>query len=306
MRIRLLGSAAGGGLPQWNCACPNCAGARAGQPVIARRMNDSLAVSADGSSWYLINASPDVCAQLEAYPAFHPSALEGKRGSPIRGVLLTDAELDHTIGLLQLRQGAELEVYAASPVMEALSGLFPIQRIVEPYACFEWLEIRPGDWFPLFGGRIKVCPFRLGGKPPRYAASISGSAEASAWVVGYRLEDTTTGGAAVYAPGLERWTPELEEMLRGADCLLLDGTFWRSDELRCLGIGGLTAAEMGHVPLTGPDGGTLSRLAGISAARKALVHLNNTNPILREDAEERLQALRLGIEIGYDGWEAEV
>jgi pyrroloquinoline quinone biosynthesis protein B len=306
MRLRLLGSSAGGGLPQWNCACPNCAAARAGEPGFARRTGDSLAFSADGSSWYVINASPDISVQLEAIESLHPSVREGPRNTPIRGVLLTDAELDHTLGLLQLRQGAKLDIYAAPPVLEALSSLFPVRRMVEPYAEFTWQEMRPGVCLPFFEGTITVSPFRLGGKPPRYAArSNPERAEESDWVVGIRLYDAATGGTAVYAPGVESWSPELESKLAEADLVLLDGTFWRSDELRSLGIGECTAAEMGHVPLSGP-GGTLSRLAGVTAARKVLVHLNNTNPILRADSRERLEAKRLGVEIGYDGWEAEV
>jgi len=298
--LKVLGSAAGGGYPQWNCACPNCARARSGSS--RARTNDSLAVSADGRSWALLNASPDVCSQLEAHAAFRPGP--SVRGSPVRAVLLTDAELDHAAGLLQLRQSAPLDVYAPPPVVRALSEDFPVRRIVEPFASFRWLEALPGESFPLFGGQLTVCPFLLGGKPPRYVHGDS-AGEEKAWVVGYRLEDAATGGVAVYAPGVENWSPELERRLAEADCVFLDGTFWRSDELVALGVSGKVAADMGHLPVGGP-GGTAERLARLPAKRKVYIHVNNTNPMLDDVSPENRSLRELGIEIGYDGMEMEV
>lgn len=305
MLIKVLGSAAGGGYPQWNCACPNCRRARAGDPSATARGNDSLAVSPDGSRWALLNASPDVCRQIEAHASLHPGAL---RGSPIEAVLLTDAELDHTSGLLQLRQGSSLDVYASPPVLRALADGFPVRRIVEPFASYRWREAIPEESFPLFGGQLSVCPFYLGDKSPRYVVSdeaLHTAREPEPWVVGYRITDRATGGVAVYAPGVEAWSRILERHSEGADCLFLDGTFWRNDELRALGVSGLDAAAMGHVPVAGADG-SASRLARLPVRRKVYVHVNNTNPMLAQDSPERLSLTELGIEIGYDGMEMEV
>ncbi|TBL70714.1 pyrroloquinoline quinone biosynthesis protein PqqB [Paenibacillus thalictri] len=306
MLLKVLGSAAGGGVPQWNCSCPNCRSARAGNGIVRIRMNNSLAISADGETWYLINATPDVCAQIESHPELY--AGPQLRSTPVCGILLTDAELDHTIGLLSLRQSSELAVYAAAPVLNALTGAFPVRQIIAPYATFHWAEIRPGESFPLFGERLSVYPFLLGRKPPRYAARADNSGPAAAddpWVVGYRFTDRLTGGVAVYAPGVESWTQELERQLQDADCILIDGTFWHADELRDLGASELDAAAMGHVPISGPNG-SLRRLAELPARRKVYTHINNTNPILHPESSEHRLLSESGIEVGCDGLELEV
>lgn len=301
MRIIVLGSAAGGGFPQWNCACPNCRRARAGDPAVRPRTNDSLAISPDGVRWALLNAGPDVCQQTEAQ-GLHPGA--SLRGSPVEAVLLTDAELDHAAGLLQLRQGSSIDVYATRPVLGALGDAFPVRRIVEPFASFRWREARPDESFPLFGGQLSVCPFDLGDKPPRFVGADPGRDRAP-WNVGYRIADRRTGGVAVYAPGIEGWSETLERQLAGADCAFLDGTFWESDELRDLGASELRAADMGHLPVAGPDG-SAGRFARLPVRRKVYVHINNTNPMLPEDSPQRRRLAELGIEIGFDGMEMEV
>ncbi|TDF99630.1 pyrroloquinoline quinone biosynthesis protein PqqB [Paenibacillus piri] len=302
MVIKVLGSAAGGGYPQWNCNCPYCRRVRNGDGSVHARMNDAIAVSDDGGKWYLINATPDVSAQIESHPALHPGP--GLRGTPISGVLLTDAELDHTLGLLHLRQSAELDIYAASPVLHALSGPFPVRQIIEPYASFRWTEVRAGESFPLFGGRLIVYPIQLGRKSPRYVYDANLGQE-GAWVVGYRITDKITGGIVVYAPGIESWTAELEQQLKDADCIMLDGTFWHSAELRDLGASELEAADMGHIPITGADG-TFGRLTNRSAQRRIYIHINNTNPILDTASSEYRTITEHGIEVGYDGLELEV
>lgn len=309
MIIKLLGSAAGGGYPQWNCDCPNCGDARSGDPPAGARRNDSLAVSPDGSRWVLLNASPDVCLQIEENACLHPAG-PSLRGSPIQAVLLTDAELDHTTGLLQLRQGSSIDVYATSPVLGALADGFPVRRIVEPYASFRWHETALEESFPLFGGQLSVCPFALGDKPPRYVCAkplrdAASSRQQEPWSVGYRITDRRTGGIAVYAPGIEAWSDTLELQLEAADCVLLDGTFWVADELRKLGVSELFASDMGHVPVAGP-GGSAERFARSPARRKVYVHINNTNPMLLEESPERRKLADLGIEIGFDGMEMEV
>jgi pyrroloquinoline quinone biosynthesis protein B len=307
MIIKLLGSAAGGGYPQWNCACPNCRRARSGDPSAHARRNDSLAISADSSHWVLLNASPDICHQTEENTCLHPGP--SMRGSPIQSVLLTDAELDHTTGLLQLRQGSSIDIYATQPVLGALADGFPVRRIVEPYASFRWHETRLEESFPLFGGQLLVCPFDLGNKPPRYVSSSplreAAPWQQESWSVGYRITDNRTGGIAVYAPGIEKWSRTLERHLEGADCIFLDGTFWLGDELRELGVSELHASDMGHLPVSGPDG-SAERFARSPARRKVYVHINNSNPMLIEDSPERRKLTDLGIEIGFDGMEMEV
>ncbi|MHA6485208.1 pyrroloquinoline quinone biosynthesis protein PqqB [Paenibacillus sp. strain BS8-2] len=303
MIIKVLGSAAGGGYPQWNCACPNCIRLRAGDTAVSARSNDSLAVSPDGIHWALLNASPDICEQAVSHDCLHPGP--SLRGSPIKAVLLTDAELDHTTGLLQLRQGSSIQVYAPAPVLHALANDFPIRRMIEPFASFEWLEAMPEEYFPLFGGKLLVCPFYLSDKFPRYIESNQPLQERDHWVIGYRIMDRSTGGVAVYAPGIEAWSPILERHMEGADCLFIDGTFWSGDELRALGISDLDASDMGHIPISGANG-SAERLARLHARRKVYIHINNTNPILVETSSERRSLTALGIEVGFDGMEMEV
>ena len=311
MRLKLLGSAAGGGLPQWNCACPNCRRARAGDPHTRPRTNASLAVSPDGEAWYIVNASPYIHQQIESAPSLHPGP--SIRFTPIRGVLLTDAELDHTLGLLQMRESAELDVYASEPVLAALEGPFPVRRILERYARMKWRPVAPGESFALFDGRLEILPFQTGVKPPRYAADmrlhpperIAGDAVQAPWVLGYKITDRQTGGVAVYAPGIETWTRELLDQLASAECIFIDGTLWEADELVRMGISELTAADMGHVPIAGRDG-SLERIAKLPAKRKILVHVNNTNPVLDEASPEFRLISRHGIEVGADGMELEL
>ncbi|MBO9599332.1 MAG: pyrroloquinoline quinone biosynthesis protein PqqB [Cohnella sp.] len=307
MIIKVLGSAAGGGFPQWNCACPNCRRVRSGDPNVRARRNDSLALSPDGIRWALLNASPDICLQSEAHASLHPES-SSLRGSPVQAVLLTDAELDHTTGLLQLRQGSSMDIHAPPPVLLALTEDFPIRRILEPYASNRWLEAIPEESFPLFGGQLSVCPFLLGHKPPRYVCAGGlrpPIRESEPWVVGYRITDRETGGVAVYAPGIESWSETLTRHAEDADVLFLDGTFWESDELRALGASELDASEMGHLPIAGTNG-TADRIARLSASRKVYVHINNTNPILVDHSPERRSLTAMGIEVGFDGMEMEV
>lgn len=306
MILKVLGSAAGGGYPQWNCACPGCRRARSGDPSARARSQDSLAVSPDGTRWALLNASPDIGLQTEAHVSLHPGP--SLRGSPIQAILLTDAELDHTTGLLLLRQGASMDIYATKPVLGALDDGFPVKRMVEPYASFRWHETKSDEYFPLFGGQLSVCPFDLGDKPPRYVGAYplrDAARQQEPWSVGYRITDRRTGGIAVYAPGIEAWSRSLERRLEGADCIFLDGTFWVGDELRKLGLSELYASDMGHLPVAGP-GGSAERFARLPARRKVYVHINNSNPMLLEDSPERRRLADLGLEIGYDGMEMEV
>lgn len=280
MRVRFLGTAAGGGLPQWNCGCPGCVHAR---EAGTGRLQDCVAVSGDDTHWYLLNASPDVGRQLAAAPELAPAP--GSRDTPVRGVLLCTAELDHTIGLLSLREAGRLNVYATGAVLAALSGPFPVRWLLGSYTEVAWHPVEPGMPIELDGG-LRAEPLHLGTKRPRYVAGLS-KMDWIDWVVAYRLTDLRTGGVVVYAPCLARWRPELAA---GADHVILDGTFLHADELGTAKQGtdktgtdktGAGQAAMGHLPIA-------ESLPGLPRGpRYHYTHLNNTNPVADPGAPER-------------------
>jgi pyrroloquinoline quinone biosynthesis protein B len=298
VRVRILGSAAGGGFPQWNCHCATCEAARAG--VRARpRTQSSLAIRGGEGPWFLVNASPDARQQLEALT---PEEAGGVRAPPIAGVLLTDAEIDHTAGLLLLRESATpVRVFGDEGVERALRDGYPVLAILERYCGAEWRTLDPGRSRPLEGSSLEVEPFEAGGDAPRYLTGSEVELQAS----GFVFRDRATGGVVTYVPGLARLDDAVLNRLAASDLVLVDGTFWRDDELPRLGISERSARDMGHVPLSGP-GGTLEALARLERPRKALVHINNTNPILLEDSPEREAVLRAGVEVAYDGLEVEL
>ncbi|TML24877.1 MAG: hypothetical protein E6G35_12830, partial [Actinobacteria bacterium] len=215
VRVRFLGTAAGGGLPQWNCACTGCTLARR---TGVGRTQDCLAITGDGSAWYLVNASPDLRTQLVHAPELAPGP--GLRDTPLRGVLFTSAELDHTLGVLTLREAASLDIYATAPVRSALEGPFPVGPILSGYTTVEWHEVVPGQPVALDGG-LTVTVVTLGAKRPRYAAGLPGED----WVVAYRFVDPATGGVFGYAPCLAQWSDAFASVIEGADAVVLDGTF---------------------------------------------------------------------------------
>jgi pyrroloquinoline quinone biosynthesis protein B len=284
VRIRVLGSAAGGGLPQWNCRCATCEAARAG--VRARpRTQSSLAIRGNDGPWFLVNASPDARQQLETLT---PPSDDGVRAAPIEGVLLTDAEIDHTAGLLLMRESTRpVRVFGDGRVKGALADT--VLRMLERFCGVEWQTLEPGRDVALDGTSLVVESF------------AAGSDESS----GLTFRDRVSGGVATYAPALARLDDGVLDRLAASDLVLVDGTFWRDDELARLGISQRSARDMGHVPLAGP-GGSLAALAGLERPRKALVHINNTNPILLEDSPERAEVLRAGVEVAYDGLEVEL
>lgn len=297
MQIRVLGTAAGGGYPQWNCVCPLCSRVRRGESGLRRRLHASIAFSATGVDWYLINATPDIHQQIEAVADLHPGP--GVRQTPIRGVLLTDAELDHTLGLFMLREGRQLDVYATRAVLTTLQDIFPVRRVLQPYTPLRWLEVDPDETLALDAGRLSLRAIPIADKRPRYAGC---SAADGPWVVAYRVEDTATRGAVVYAPGVGRWDAALVEALKGAACAFVDGTFWSDDELIGVGASTLTARQMGHLPISGRDG-TADRLSELSGTRCIYIHLNNTNPLLDERSDEHRSLSAAAIEVAWDGME---
>ncbi len=295
MRVRVLGSAAGGGSPQWNCGCPVCAAVRSG--AAPARTQSSVAVSADGHRWFLINASPDVRTQIEAFPGLHP---RDGRATPVAAVLLTDAELDHTLGLLLLREARALRLYATAAVHETLCDGSGILRTLERYCPVEWRAVVPGADLALADG-LSCRAFDV---PTTKRARFGPGADRGR-VVGYKLTDQRSGGTLVYLPGVQALTPQLRAEIEGCGCLLIDGTCWRDDELVRLGLAGKTSREMGHLPIDGPDG-SLAQLPSLRVRRTIFVHMNNTNPILLADSPERRIVEDSGMEVAMDGLEVEV
>ena len=285
MEIVILGAAAGGGLPQWNCSCPVCAAARDGRAT--PRMQSSIAVRADGGAWYLVNASPDVRQQMELLR----DSGAARRSSPVAGVLLTDAEIDHTAGLIVLREGPEpLRIHASAAVRSALTTGFALLPVLGAYCGVEWSPLEPGTTVVLDGG-LSVESFAVPGDPPRY---IGGEP------FGVGLTFSADGATVTYVPAVMELDPALQARLRQSDWALVDGTCWTDDELVRLGISETTARMMGHAPISGP-GGTLETLARLDGPRLVLVHLNNTNPVLVDGSPERAAVEEAGIVVAYDG-----
>ena len=263
------------------------------------RTQSSLAIRGGDGPWFLVNASPDARQQLEALSDLSVDAV---RAPPIAGVLLTDAEIDHTAGLLLLRESATpVRVYGEAGVERALRQGYPVLSMLERYSGAEWHTLEPGRAQPLDGSSLTVEPFAAGGDAPRYLDGSGVELEAS----GFVFRDRAGGGVLTYVPGLARLDDDVIARFAASDVVLVDGTFWRNDELADLGITTRSARDMGHLPLSGP-GGTLEALALLERPRKALVHINNTNPILLEDSPERAAVLRAGVEVAYDGLEVEL
>ena len=300
MQIRILGSAAGGGLPQWNCRCSNCQAAREGSTAVRPRTQSSVAISVDDRHWFLLNVSADVRSQLAAFEGLWPPS-ESLRGTGIAGCLLTDAEIDHTSGLLQLREGCSFRIFSTALVQRWLSDQLPVQKVVGSFADRPWglLSLDEEMELPLPSGEgsgIRVRGFETGQDQPRYVEEnekdLSGS------VIG--LEIQAGGSTLVYAPGVAEISGTLTDVARRADCLLLDGTFWTDEEPIKMGISSRTSLQMGHVPVSGV-GGSLAWLGEMEMEHRAYVHINNTNPMLDEQSDAWQKVNRLGIRVGADG-----
>jgi pyrroloquinoline quinone biosynthesis protein B len=288
VRVLVLGTAAGGGLPQWNCACDTCGNARAAG---TGRTQDCLAISGDDATWYLVNASPDIRAQILATPQLAPGP--GRRQTPLRGALLTSAELDHTLGLASLREATDFTVYTTATVLEAL----PLRGVIEPYGQMHWEAI--GSEPATLRGGLLATAVPLGRKRPRYADNRPDAAD---WVVAYRFTDSRTGGVLVYAPGLPNWSPACQAAVRDADCVLLDGSFFTDHEMTEQTGAGPTARYMGHLPIRD----SLPYRAAYPATRWIYTHVNNTNPALVSGSVADRTVREAGAELAVDGMEIEL
>lgn len=306
MKIRILGSAAGGGFPQWNCNCRLCDGVRTGKIRATARTQSSIALTndADERSWALFNASPDILEQLKANPELQPA--RQLRDTGICSIVLMDAQIDHTTGLLMLREhDSPLPLHCTAPVHEDLSSGNPLLRVLGHYAGIDWHEIVPGTAFHIAGATdVEMMPLALTSNAPPYSprrdAPIAGD------TLGLSMIDERTGRSIFYAPGLGTREPHVEAAMMQADVVLVDGTMWTDDEMITTGASGKTARSMGHLPQTGPGGMIewLDRLP--KRTRRVLIHINNTNPLLDEDGPERGVLERHGIEVARDGMVIEV
>lgn len=307
MRALVLGAAAGGGFPQWNSAGPGCVRARAGDPVAAPRTQASLAITGNGEDWVLLNASPDLRAQIEANPPLHPRPMPGRvRHSPIAAVVLTGAEVDTVAGLLTMRERHPFALYGA-PQALAMLDANPIFRAVDP-ALVPRRVLALDEARPLLSAAgvplgLTLEAFAVPGKVPLFAEAADGSDPGRAddgETIGLRLTDGTA--SLFFIPGCAAMTPALRHRLEGAACVLFDGTLWSDDEMLRTGAGTKTGRRMGHMSLDGPEG-TLAAFADLGVRRRILIHINNTNPILLADSQEHAAVAAAGWEVARDGME---
>ncbi len=300
MRVRVLGSAAGGGFPQWNCNCPNCDGVRKGTINAKRRTQSSIAVTGDNVNWLLFNASPDILTQFQGFPELQPA--RSIRDTAVKSVLLMDAQIDHTTGLFMLREGkTPLNIYCTDMVYEDLTTGNPIFNILGHYCGINWNKISMDslDSFEAEGvPNLKITAVPLSSKAPPYSPHRNNPHIGDN--IGIQVEDATSGKKLFYAPGLAEIEDQIKPFMEQADCLMVDGTCWTNDEMAKLGIAQKMSLDMGHLPQSDP-GGMIEVLRPLKASKKILIHINNTNPILREDSPERAVLANEKIDVAYDG-----
>jgi pyrroloquinoline quinone biosynthesis protein B len=302
MRITVLGSAAGGGFPQWNCNCRNCAGVRAGTLRARPRTQSSIFVQPEaGSDGVLFNASPDILEQIRSHPALQPA--RALRDSAIAGVVLIDGQVDHATGLFMLRErGQPLPLWCTEPVAEDLSQGNPVLRVLSHYCGVARHTIAlDGQDFDVPGvPHLRMRALALDGKAAPYSPHREHPVAGDN--IGVTVVDSRSGRRLFYAPGLGAITPPVFDAMACADVVMVDGTFWRDDEMLRLGVGTKRAREIGHLPQSG-EGGMLEWLARLPATtrRRLLIHINNTNPILDEDSAEHAALRRAGVEVCEDG-----
>jgi len=302
MQIRILGSGAGGGFPQWNCSCPNCKAIRAGTIKASPRNQSSIAISSDGEHWALFNASPDVRAQLERFPEIHPK--NKVRGTGIEAIVMFDSQIDHATGLLILREGDPLTIYCTEMVRQDLTTGFPIFNILEHFCGVEDHSIPlNGDGFTIPNIEdLEFTALPLKSKAPPYSPHRNDPHEGDN--IGMIIRQISTGKKIFYAPGLGEIESHVEQAMSDADCVLVDGTFWTDNELASVGRP-LLARKIGHLPQSG-EGGMIEFLDTLDKPRKILIHINNTNPILNEESKERDILTQHGIEVSYDNMNIEL
>jgi pyrroloquinoline quinone biosynthesis protein B len=302
MLVRVLGSAAGGGFPQWNCGCPNCVGVRNGSLRAKARSQESVAISADGDDWFLLNASPEVRSQLESFPKLHP---KGLRDTPIAGIVITSGDLDHCLGLLSLRESQPLTVYATERVRQSFAVDNRLYRTLERFpGQVTWKPLCLEEELVLTGRNgadtaLRLTPYSVPGKPPLHVTGVATHVEDN---VALRVLDQSTGGVLAYASSVRSYAPALERAAENANALFFDGTFFSNEELVELGASDRRAEDMAHWPIGGTEG-SLHFLQRLRVGRRIYIHINNSNPILIEDSPERHRVGAAGVEVAEDGLE---
>lgn len=305
IQVRVLGSAAGGGYPQWNCNHPNSRRARSHDAAAPQRTQSSIAISADGERWFLCNASPDLRQQINDNDILQPKADGPLRASPIQGVVLTNADVDHVAGLLNLRESQPLTVYGADRVLEVINAnsifnvLNPEFVTRQTLALDEPCELRNADGS---ASGLRLVPFIVPGKVALWlekkGAKDFGSEQGD--TIGLEVRDGDDATRLFYIPGCASMPDWLADRLRGAPLALFDGTLWADDEMVRDGVGVKTGQRMGHMSVSG-DNGTIAAFAGLGVKRKVFIHINTTNPMLRSDSEQRKEAEKAGWEVSHDG-----
>ena len=297
MFLKLLGTAAGGGVPQWNCACTLCTLCRTEPERIHPRLQTQAAVSSDGERWFLINASPDLRLQIESTPELCPTPRRGQRNTPIAGIVLTSADLDQVLGLLLLREFQPLTIYATSLVRRVLQANSFFSMLTRVPNQLTWVDVVPETPFSL--DRITCTPLPLAGSLPHYANDFSDQTPGEASL---GLIFDTPNTRIAYTPSVPEITPQLLTVYETSDVIFVDGTFWTNAELTRTHAGTPLARAIGHVPISGDDG-TIALLSGITRPRKYYIHINNTNPILDPQSLEAEFVRKNGWELGHDGWQ---
>lgn len=307
MIIKVLGSAAGGGFPQWNCNGFHSSHVRAGVAGYKARLQSSLAVSADGSNWVLLNASPDIRQQINETPELQPAKAGGLRNSPIKAVVLTNADVDHITGLLSLREGQPFSIYAADRVLATLDANSIFEVLARDKVSRNTFELDQPTRLEGAGVDLGLVveAFAVPGKVALFlekgdAGSNFGSRDGD--TIGLKVTDAKTGKSFFYIPGVAEIDPPLADKIRGADLIFLDGTLFVDDEMLTQGLLNKTGKRMGHISVSGPDG-SISALRQLNVKRRIYVHINNSNPILDENSEARKVVDAAGWEVGFDGME---
>ncbi len=303
MYIYVLGSAAGGGFPQWNCNCPNCHGVRTGSIQAKARTQSSIAVSENGTDWVLLNASPDIRQQLFEFKAAQPA--RKLRDTGITSVILMDSQLDHTTGLLTLREGCPMNVWCTEMVHQDLTSGFPVFNMLKHWnGGLQYHEINPKQAFKINGfENLEFLPLIIKSAAPPYSPHRNDPHDGDN--IALIIKDHKTQKQLFYAPGLGKIDDQIMQIMQSSDCVMIDGTLWTDDEMQQTGVGTKTGREMGHLYISG-EGGSLSYLNQLSTPKKVLIHINNTNPILNENSSQFAELKANGVEVAYDGMQIEL
>ena len=299
LNLKLLGTAAGGGIPQWNCCCIVCELCRKDPRIVVPRLQLQAAVWGEDQGTFLLNASPDLRYQIEANRELHPTLVHGRRNTPIQGIVLTSADLDQTLGILLLREFQPLTVYATALVRQVLESNSFFRMLERVPNQLTWVEISANRPFLLGNSGITCTPIPLAGDLPFYARDL-GAAESGQASLGLLLE--CDGQRVAYTPSVPEITEALRDIYKTCNVILVDGTFWSDGELSKTHSGTPLARSIGHVPMNG-EAGTIALLSDITVPRKIFVHINNTNPVLDPRSAEYKAVNDAGWQIGHDGWQ---